>query len=84
MSSTHTDLVSEVKWVDNNDKGEFLVSISLDRFVKKWTINKGLECSDLMELKLVSHPNKKNKVESQFYRYASGLSIDFDNKDSNI
>jgi len=30
MANTHTDMVTEVKWVDNHDKGEFLVSISLD------------------------------------------------------
>jgi len=63
---THTDMVSEVKWVDNNDKGEFLVSISLDGFVKRWSINKGLECADLMHMKLISHPSKKNRAESQF------------------
>jgi len=30
MASTHTDTVTEVKWVNNKDKGEFLVSVSLD------------------------------------------------------
>lgn len=84
MANTHTDMVTEVKWVDNNDKGEFLVSISLDGYVKKWTINKGLECADLMHMKLVAHPNKKSRAESQFYRFASGLSIDFDKKESTI
>jgi len=84
MASTHTDMVTEVKWVDNNDKGEYLVSVSLDGYVKKWTIQKGLEVSDLMHMKLVPHPHKKSKAESQFYRYASGLSIDFDKSDSNI
>lgn len=66
MASTHTDTVTEVKWVNNKDKGEFLVSVSLDGFVKKWSINKGLECNDLMHMKHVAHPTKKQNTEGQF------------------
>lgn len=57
----HTDTVWEVKWTDKGDKGEGLVSISTDGFVKEWNIRKGLEFSDIMPMKTVPNPHRKKK-----------------------
>lgn len=57
----HTDTVWEVKWMNKGDKGESLVSISTDGFVKEWNIRKGLEFTDLMPMKTVPNPHKKKK-----------------------
>lgn len=43
MQGKHTDTVWEVKWIDRADKGEPLVSISTDGYIKEWNIKKGLE-----------------------------------------
>lgn len=53
----HSDPVWKVKWLDRGqEQDEPLVSISSDGRVVQWSISKGLESSDLMNLKRV---NKK-------------------------
>jgi len=65
----HTDTVWEVKWMDKGDKGESLVSISTDGFVKEWNIRKGLEFSNIMPMKTVTNPfKKKKKKEGSIFR----------------
>ena len=52
----HNDAVWEVQWVGKgskggSDKGETLVSISSDSRIVEWSMKKGLEYTDLMNLK---------------------------------
>lgn len=54
MLGKHNDAVWEVQWVgkgSGGDKGETLVSISADSRVVEWSMKKGLEYTDLMNLK---------------------------------
>jgi WD40 repeat protein len=55
MSGKHNDAVWEVQWVGRGNKGgdkaEALVSISSDSRVVEWSMKKGLEYTDLMNLK---------------------------------
>lgn len=59
----HSDAVWELHWVGKggktSDKGEGLVSISSDGRIVEWSMKKGLEYTDLMNLKRTSHPSNK-------------------------
>lgn len=59
MSGKHTDCVWEVNWLGkggkgSGDKGEGLLSISSDGRIVEWSMKKGLEYTDLMNLKRVN------------------------------
>jgi hypothetical protein len=45
-----------VQWVER-EKGEVLISVSGDGRVIEWTIKKGLEFTELMQLKRETNPN---------------------------
>ena len=57
LEGKHTDIVWEVQWVDRDSKGESLVSVSGDGRVIEWSMKKGLEFTELMQLKRETNPN---------------------------
>jgi WD40 repeat protein len=57
LEGKHTDIVWEVQWVDRESKGESLVSVSGDGRVIEWSMKKGLEFTELMQLKRETNPN---------------------------
>uniref|UniRef100_A0A7S2RSJ4 Dynein axonemal intermediate chain 4 n=1 Tax=Mucochytrium quahogii TaxID=96639 RepID=A0A7S2RSJ4_9STRA len=78
MSTQHKDAVWQVKWVNKNEKGEVLVSLSTDGRVTEWSLKKGLESTDLMVLKRVNVPaHLGGGGEGIISRTAAGLSLDF-------
>lgn len=80
-SGQHSDPVWKLQWVrQSNGQGENMVSISTDGRVTSWTIRKGLEYTDLMELK--RHNTRENGAFIS--RYSSGMCFDFRPGDSNI
>ena len=60
LDGKHTDIIWEIQWVDRDAKGEALVSISGDGRVIEWSMKKGLEMSDLTQLKRETNPNQKD------------------------
>lgn len=95
VKEKHTDIVWEAKWVERpNDKNEMIVSISSDGKVKEWLLKKGLEVSDLMNMKKnTSFPDKtlnpfskydQQNKDSLIFREANGLSFDFPVNDTTI
>jgi hypothetical protein len=63
-SGKHSDAIWEVNWVGKgskggSDKGEGLVSISSDGRIVEWSMKKGLEYTDLMNLKRSSNPSNR-------------------------
>ena len=79
----------EVKWIGKGgkggDKGEGLVSISSDGRIVEWSMKKGLEYTDLMNLKKQTPPHQKENIqEGVNFRWAAGFSIDFIGGDSNM
>jgi len=85
----HTDIVWETKWVDRGpDKQppELLVSVSSDGNVYQWSMKKGLEQSQLMQLKRLQNPYLgSNSVyghkEGIVFRKSSGFCVDFPRHD---
>ncbi|KRX09068.1 WD40-repeat-containing domain [Pseudocohnilembus persalinus] len=83
IAGKHTDAIWEVHWVGKGnkggaDKGEGLVSISSDGRIVEWSMKKGLEYTDLMNLKRSQNPsNKETANEGVNFRQAAGFSIDF-------
>jgi len=85
----HTDIVWETRWVDRGpDKQppELLVSVSSDGNVYQWSMKKGLEQTQLMQLKRLPNPNLgSNSVyghkEGIVFRKSSGFCIDFPRHD---
>lgn len=57
LEGKHTDIIWELQWVDKEGKGEALVSISGDGRVIEWSMKKGLEFTELMQLKRETNPN---------------------------
>jgi len=57
LEGKHTDIIWELKWVERDGKGEALVSISGDGRVIEWSMKKGLEFTELMQLKRETNPN---------------------------
>lgn len=84
MLEKHIDTVWEVRWHDQgSEKGENLISISSDGRITEWSIKKGLECRDLLNLKKPTNPNQKDDKEAAVFRNAVGFSLDFP-KDQNL
>jgi WD40 repeat protein len=48
LESKHTDIVWEVQWMQRENKGESLISISGDGRIIEWSMKKGLEFTELM------------------------------------
>jgi len=84
LEGKHTDIVWEIHWVDR-EKGETLVSVSGDGRVIEWSMKKGLEFTELMQLKRETNPNQKDvfagvegdKKGGMTFINTGGLSIDF-------
>jgi hypothetical protein len=89
LDGKHTDIVWEVHWIDRAEKGEILVSISGDGKVIEWSMKKGLEYTELMQLKRQANPNQKDssstgaaangegKKGGMTFINTGGMSIDF-------
>merc|ERR1712228_54281 len=85
----HTDIVWETRWVDQGpDKQppELLVSVSSDGLVLQWSMKKGLEQQQLMELKRMQNQwLGSNAVyghkEGIVFRKSSGFCVDFPRHD---
>ena len=86
IDEKHTDIVWEIHWVERDSKGEFLISISGDGRIIEWSMRKGLEMTELKQLKRETNPNQKNvyagaelvqKNEGITFLPTGGLSIDF-------
>lgn len=83
-SGQHSDPVWQLQWVkQSSNQSENLVSISTDGRVTNWSIRKGLEYMDLMELKRVSKTGGAKK-EAFISRRSSGMCFDFHPNDSNL
>jgi len=95
MDGKHSDIIWELQWVVREGKGEFLISISGDGRIIEWSMKKGLEFTELKQLKRETNPNQKDvyagadlqeqKKGGMTFIYTGGLSIDFptDNGSSN-
>lgn len=94
LDSKHTDIVWEIQWMQRENKGESLISISGDGRIIEWSMKKGLEFTELMQLKRETNPNQKDvyagaeiekKGGGMTFINTGGLSIDFPaNSESNI
>lgn len=95
LDGKHTDIVWEVQWVDRDTKGEALVSIGGDGRVIEWSMRKGLEFSDLTQLKRETNSSQedpfssaaideKEKKGGMTFINTGGLSIDFPRGGSGI
>ena len=93
IDDKHTDVIWEVKWVEKPSKGECLVSVSGDGRVIEWSLKKGLEINELMQLKRQANPTQKEtnvmpagidqeKKTGMTFINTGGLSIDFPRKES--
>ena len=47
LEGRHTEIIWELQWVQRENKGEFLISISGDGRVIEWSMKKGLELTEL-------------------------------------
>ena len=88
IDEKHTDVIWEVKWVQKPSKGEVLVSVSGDGRVIEWSLKKGLELNELMQLKRQANPIQKEtnvmpagideeRKTGMTFINTGGLSIDF-------
>jgi len=88
IDEKHTDVIWEVKWVQKPSKGEVLVSVAGDGRVIEWSIKKGLEFNQLMQLKRQANPTQKESAvipagideerkTGMTFINTGGLSIDF-------
>lgn len=88
IDEKHTDAIWEVKWVKKQGKGEVLVSVSGDGRVIEWSLKKGLEFNELMQLKRQANPVQKEsnsmpagideeRKTGMTFINTGGLSIDF-------
>ena len=94
MDSKHTDIVWEIQWMQRENKSESLISISGDGRIIEWSMKKGLEFNELMQLKRETNPNQKDvyagaeidkKAGGMTFINTGGLSIDFPNSvESNV
>jgi len=95
LDGKHTDIIWEIKWVDRDTKGEALVSISGDGRVVEWSMKKGLELTDLTQLKRETNPNQKDVFQSaaaddkekkagMTFINTGGMSVDFPIKENGI
>ena len=92
LEGKHTDIIWELKWVEKDGKGETLVSISGDGRVIEWSMKKGLEFTELMQLKRETNPNQKDvfggvegdKKGGMTFINTGGLSIDFPSNENGM
>ena len=86
IPNKHTDIIWEIQWVQRENKAEALISISGDGRIVEWSMKKGLEYSDLKQLKRETNPNQKDvyagaiseqKAGGMTFINTGGLSIDF-------
>lgn len=78
----HSDPVWNLKWVRRGTEGlEILVSVSTDGRVVQWSIAKGLEHIELMNLKQSSNGAAAPKKEAIVSRRAPGMCFDFSPRD---
>lgn len=89
----HTDIVWEIQWIHKEGKEETLVSISGDGRVIEWSLRKGLELSELFQLKRETNPNVKDvyagsgietRTGPMSFIMTGGLSIDFPNDEDGL
>lgn len=60
IPNKHTDIIWEIQWVQRENKAEALISISGDGRIVEWSMKKGLEYSDLKQLKRETNPKQKD------------------------
>lgn len=60
IPNKHTDIIWEIQWVQRENKAEALISISGDGRIVEWSMKKGLEYTDLKQLKRETKPNQKD------------------------
>lgn len=86
VENKHSDIVWEVKWVQKKEREETLVSISGDGRIIEWSLRKGLELTELYQLKRETNPNHNDvyagadvekKSGAMSFINTGGLSIDF-------
>ena len=88
IDEKHTDVIWEVRWVQKQSKGEVLVSVSGDGRVIEWSLKKGLEFNELMQLKRQATSVQKEsnvmpagideeRKSGMTFINTGGLSIDF-------
>ena len=86
IPNKHTDIIWEIQWVQRENKAEALISISGDGRIVEWSMKKGLEYTDLKQLKRETNPNQKDvyagaineqKAGGMTFINTGGLSIDF-------
>lgn len=91
--SKHNDIVWEVQWIYKEGKEETLVSVSGDGRVIEWSLRKGLELTELYQLKRETNPNVKDvyagagveqKTGAMAFLTTGGLSIDFPNDEEGL
>lgn len=83
-SGQHSDPVWNLKWVrrGNDNAEEWLISVSTDGRVVQWSIAKGLEHIELMNLKQAINGAAAPKKEAIVSRRAPGMCFDFSPRDS--
>lgn len=57
LDGKHSDIIWELQWVYREGKGEFIISISGDGRIIEWSMKKGLEFTELKQLKRETNPN---------------------------
>jgi WD40 repeat protein len=80
----HSDPVWQLRWIkQSDDQSESMVSISTDGRVTSWSVRKGLEPMDLMELKRDSKTGG-SKDEAFISRRSGGMCFDFHPQDGSL
>lgn len=86
LDGRHTEIIWELHWVQREGKGESLISISGDGRIIEWSMKKGLELTELKQLKRYTNPNQKDvyagaetekKQSGMTFIETGGLSFDF-------
>ena len=93
VENKHNDIVWEIQWVLRDNGEERLVSVSGDGRVIEWSLKKGLELTELYQLKRETNPNHKDvyagadvekKTGAMSFINTGGLSIDFPDDNQGI
>ena len=86
VENKHNDIIWEIQWVLRENGEERLVSVSGDGRIIEWSLRKGLELTELYQLKRETNPNHKDvyagadvekKTGGMSFINTGGLSIDF-------